>query len=155
MRCDQVRIELYGEPRGKGRPRFVRKTGVAFTPAATRSYESHLRLAAQDAMGARKPIEGAVRVDVSAALPIPPSWTSSKRAGAAIGLIRPTKKPDADNLLKILDALNEVVWRDDAQIVEATICKSYSDKPALKIIVTPLEPAKKDNAATAGEEARA
>jgi hypothetical protein len=36
-----------GELHGKDGPRFVRATGVAFTSAATRSYEAALRYAAQ------------------------------------------------------------------------------------------------------------
>ncbi len=141
-------ITLRGEPKGKGRPRFVRATGKAFTPAATRSYESHLRLAAQEAMGARKPIEGPISVDVVALMPIPKSWSRSKRAEAALQLHRPTKKPDADNLMKVLDSLNEVVWRDDAQVVEAKISKRYSDIPSLKITVREIAP-------SFGEEANA
>ena len=31
-------IEIAGEPRGKGRPRFAR-SGHTYTPAATRAYE--------------------------------------------------------------------------------------------------------------------
>ena len=130
-----ITIELRGEPKGKGRPRFVRSTGRAFTPAATRSYESHLRLAAQDVMGARPPLEGPVSIDVVALMPIPKSWSKSRRAEAALQMHRPIKKPDADNLLKVIDALNEVVWRDDAQVVDAVIIKRYSDTPALKITV--------------------
>lgn len=39
------------------------------------------------------------------------------------GRLSPTKKPDADNIIKIiLDALNCVAYRDDAQI-----CKVYFD----------------------------
>lgn len=133
--CDPVRIELLGEPRGKGRPRFVRATGHAYNDPRTRSYESRLRVAAQDAMGSRKPIEGGLRVDVLAAMSIPMSWPKNKRAAAALGFIRPEKKPDIDNIMKILDSLNEVVWRDDSQIVEATICKRYGDRPSLRIIV--------------------
>lgn len=139
MAGEPIRIVLRGTPQGKGRPRFVRATGRAYTPAKTRSYESDLRLAAQDAMGARPPIAGPVRVDIRASLPIPPSWSKSKRAGAALNLIRPTSRPDADNFLKATaDALNSVVWRDDAQIVEATVTKRYSDTPALEVIVREL-----------------
>lgn len=137
---DTIRIELSGEPKGKGRPRFVRSTGHAFTPAKTRSYESHLRLAAQDAMGNRTPLEGPLCVYVYADMPIPKSWSKARRAKAELKLERPTKKPDADNLLKVLDALNEVVWKDDAQIVDCTLRKHYSTRPALTIVVREIDP---------------
>lgn len=137
---DSIRIELCGEPKGKGRPRFVCATGHAFTPAKTRSYESYLRLAAQDAMGNRSPIEGPVRVELLANMPIPKSWSKTKQAEAELNLIYPTKRPDVDNLMKMLDSFNEVVWRDDAQIVDATLRKRYSNKPSLIILINEVNP---------------
>lgn len=129
-------IELRGEPKAKGRPRFIRATGRAYTDSKTRSYESHLRLAAQDAMGAKKPIEGPVTLSVSVHLPVPRSWTQKKRAAALLGLVAPTSRPDWDNYGKLSsDALNEIVFRDDSQIVEAVVRKRYSDRPRLKIEV--------------------
>jgi Holliday junction resolvase RusA-like endonuclease len=132
-----ILIRLAGEPKGKGRPRFVKQTGRAFTPAATRSYEAALRFAAQEAMAGRAPLEGALRVEIRAGFPIPASWSKYKRESAALGTIRPTVKPDADNLAKMLDALNEVVWRDDKQAVSVLIEKRYSVTPDLTISVGP------------------
>jgi Holliday junction resolvase RusA-like endonuclease len=38
----------------------------------------------------------------------------------------PTKKPDADNVLKLLmDSLNGCAYRDDVQIVNATVVKRW------------------------------
>jgi Holliday junction resolvase RusA-like endonuclease len=129
-------IELVGEPRGKGRPRFVRKTGVAFTPAATRNYEASLRLAAQDVMAGRAPMEGAISVVIDAYFPVPTSGPRRKREAALTGAVRPQVKPDLDNIIKNFDALNEIVCRDDKQIVDATVRKSYSDRPRLRIEIT-------------------
>lgn len=134
---DAITIELAGEPRGKGRPRFVRATGRAYTPADTARYESHLRLAAQDAMAGRPPLEGPLRVAIVARLPIPESWSRKKRDQARLGMLMPTVKPDADNLVKMIDALNEIVWRDDKQAVDVHVRKVYSDRPALVITVEP------------------
>lgn len=131
----EIVIELPGVPQGKGRPRFVRATGHAFTPAKTRSYESMLQGAALDVMGGRAPLDGAVRVNVEAYFPVPSSWSKSKRAAALAGERRPTTKPDADNLLKVLDSMNEVVFRDDKQIVTAQIDKHYSERPRLVVTV--------------------
>lgn len=135
---DPIIIELSGAPVGKGRPRFVRSTGTAFTPAKTRSYESHLRLAAQEAMGSRRPIDGPISVRMTAALPVPKSWSKKDRAAALLGIIRPTSRPDADNYLKLCDAFNEIVFRDDSQVVEASVRKTYSDKPSLRIEIREL-----------------
>lgn len=50
----------------------------------------------------------------------------------------PTSKPDPDNIMKGLDALNEVVFRDDKQIVDARVIKSYSERPALRIEIVEI-----------------
>lgn len=133
-----VVIELAGEPKGKGRPRFSRKGGFAYTPQPTRNYEAALRYAGQVAMRGAAPIDGALRVDVLAAFPVPQSWSKIKQARAHAGTLRPTGRPDLDNVVKMLDALNGVVWRDDAQIVTATVQKRYSDRPRLRIEVEAL-----------------
>jgi Holliday junction resolvase RusA-like endonuclease len=131
----RVVIELAGEPKGKGRPRFSRKGGFAYTPQPTRNYEAALRYAGQIKMADAAPIEGALKVEVLAAFPVPQSWSKIKQARAYAGTLRPTGRPDLDNVLKMLDGLNGVVWRDDAQIVDARIVKRYSDRPRLRIEV--------------------
>ena len=132
-------IELTGEPEGVGRPRFVRKTGIAFTPATTRKYQAALRFAAQTAMNGQAPLDIPVTVRVIALFPVPASWSKRKRSLAIDGLVCATCKPDCDNILKNLDALNQVVFVDDKQVVAAMIHKRYSDRPALRIEVTPVE----------------
>lgn len=40
-----------------------------------------------------------------------------RREAMIAGTIRPTKKPDADNVLKIVtDSLNDIAYYDDAQM---------------------------------------
>lgn len=129
-----IRIELAGEPRGKGRPRFTR-AGIAYTPEKTRSYEAALRLAAQDAMAGRAPFTGPLRLTVEAFMPIPASWSGKQQRLAASGQRRPTGRPDFDNLLKPLDALNKVVWADDAQVVDVRCVKLYSARPRLVVTI--------------------
>lgn len=43
------------------------------------------------------------------------------------------KRPDCDNIVKCLDALNGVCWNDDAQIVELTVSKDYGDEDKVVI----------------------
>jgi len=136
MNADPVVITLLGEPQGKGRPRIGRGAHgrpMAFTPAATRSYEAALRVAATQAMQGKVPLEGAVSVTMVATFPVPASWSRRKRAAALDGSLLPTCKPDVDNLLKTLDACNEVVWRDDRQIVQAIVTKRYGEQPGVMI----------------------
>ena len=125
-----IEIYLAGEPIGKGRPRFVKATGRAFTPERTVRFEDRLSLAAQAAMNGRSLLEGPLDVHVDIFMSVPASKPKKWKADALAGLIRPTKKPDADNFAKCLDACNLVVWSDDAQIVELRVSKFYSETPA-------------------------
>lgn len=130
-----IEIILAGAPMGKERVRFVKATGRTFTPERTVNYESRLAYAAQQAMGDRPLLGGPLSVDVVAFMPIAESKPRKWKAAALAGEIRPTKKPDWDNFGKILDALNLVVWADDAQIVEGRVQKFYSDTPRMEIRV--------------------
>lgn len=129
-----ITITLPGVPHGKGRPRIT-KRGFAYTPEKTRSYEAELKFAALQVMGGKPVMDGALIVTMVANFPVAASWSKKKQAAALAGDIRPTGKPDADNLLKCLDSLNQVVWKDDAQIVSATIIKRYSERPGVTITI--------------------
>jgi Holliday junction resolvase RusA-like endonuclease len=133
-----IEVVLAGAPMGKERVRFVRATGRTFTPERTVNYESRLALAAQQAMAGRPLFEGALQVDIVALMPVAESKPAKWKADALAGLIRPTKKPDWDNFGKILDALNMVVWVDDAQIVRGEVLKFYSNRPMMAVRVMPL-----------------
>ena len=63
-----------------------------------------------------------VRVDVDAYLPAPKRWP------AAVPVwLKPflpfVRKPDADNIAKLMDGLNCVAWVDDAQVTELHVIK--------------------------------
>jgi Holliday junction resolvase RusA-like endonuclease len=134
---DPITVIIAGEPVAKGRPRATRR-GILYTPAHTRKYEAHGRLAAQLAMGDRPPIEGPVRLELLAELPIPVSWSNKKRSRAITGDVLPIGRPDIDNFLKAgADSINEIVIRDDSQIVEVRARKRYSLTPKLVLTVFP------------------
>ena len=131
-----------GRPQGKGRPRFVRATGHAYTPEHTASYEAKIAGFAQAEM-LRPPIElgRPIRLTVTAAFLPPASWSRKKRDQALLGMIRPTGKPDIDNLAKVVgDSLNGVVWHDDQCVVEATVRKVYAEYDELRVLVETIEP---------------
>lgn len=140
-----VVIVLRGEPIGKGRPRarmVTPRAGVPFvsmyTPAETRAYEGALSLVARAAMRGKPPLAGPLCVTVTASFPVPTSWSQRQRTAAYAGTVLPTKKPDPDNILKIIDALNTIVWGDDSQIVDARVVKVYAVEPSLRIEVRPF-----------------
>ena len=48
--------------------------------------------------------------------------------------ISPTKKPDIDNIVKIvLDAMNELAFKDDTQITKLEVEKIYGIEEKLQI----------------------
>jgi Holliday junction resolvase RusA-like endonuclease len=140
-----ITVAISGEPVAKGRARITRR-GFAYTPAATRKYEAHGRLAAQLAMDGRLPIEGPVLISVLVTLPVPSSWSARKRAGALTGSIRPTSRPDIDNYTKaILDALNGIVLADDALVVDLRAIKQYGSVPQMVATICPIANAAASN----------
>jgi Holliday junction resolvase RusA-like endonuclease len=143
-----VTVIVAGIPVAKGRPRITRR-GIAYTPAATRKYEAHGRLAAQEAMGDRQPIACPVRIVALVELPVPTSWSRARTAAALTGDIRPTTRPDLDNFLKsAMDSINSIVVADDSLVVEIDARKRYGIQPKLVVTVIPLasEPAKRGGA---------
>jgi Holliday junction resolvase RusA-like endonuclease len=146
MRCgtrigsimEVIRFIVAGKPMGKGRVRFVGRTGHAFTPGRTVTYEAQLATAAQAAMDGRPPVGGPVAVTLEIWMPIASSWPLKKQIGAELGFLRPTGKPDIDNVVKMLDALNHIIWDDDSQIVMLSAFKRYSVTPQLVVEITDL-----------------
>lgn len=138
----RLTIEIGGPPQGKGRGRAVSTAHGArvYTPTKTRTYESQLRYAAQQAMGDQPPTPHPVRVVVSARFPIAASWSKKKQAAARSGALWPATKPDCDNILKCIDAFNGIIWVDDRQVVVVTVRKIYSDRPRMTIEVDELAP---------------
>lgn len=134
-----IEIVVLGTPVAKGRPRFAKATGHAYTPEKTRNFEAALKYAAMQVMGDRPPLEGPLAVEMNVVMPIAKSWPKKRRAAALDGRERPTKKPDADNFAKVLDACNEIVWVDDGQIVDLIVRKRYGEKPGMWATIRPAE----------------
>lgn len=56
-------------------------------------------------------------------------------------MIRPTKKPDTDNVLKVIaDSLNQIAYKDDAQVVDASVRKFYSRNPRTVVCISEVPP---------------
>ncbi|ELC8458778.1 MAG: RusA family crossover junction endodeoxyribonuclease [Clostridium perfringens] len=110
--------------RGKARPRVCR--GHAFTPKDTVQYEKLVKECYKEQDG--RYIEGPIKALIIAYYKIPKSYTKKRVQAIRDGLEKPTKKPDADNIGKIiLDSLNGIAYKDDSQIVELRIIKKYTE----------------------------
>lgn len=130
-----IMFTVYGEPKGKGRPQFTR-TGHAYTPERTKSYEAEIvsafRREFPDFVRWEKGVP--LKVRIKAIYGIPVNDSKATRNAKLLGQKRPTKKPDADNVAKvILDALNGIAWRDDAQIVDIRTVKEYGWQPCVTV----------------------
>jgi Holliday junction resolvase RusA-like endonuclease len=136
---DPIIIRVTGHPVPQGRPRATVIAGHAslYKPAKSRRWEEDARQVARQVMGDRKPWTGALNLSVRFWLALPQSWPEWKRKAAERQTIAPTTKPDLSNLLKAVeDALNGVVWIDDAQVVGIASVKSYGSAPAVEITVS-------------------
>lgn len=140
-----IRFTVPGKPMGKQRHRMT-KTGHTYTPKKTVEYEERVRSRFINASwnNGRAVLSNItispVRMDIKAYFPIPKSWSKKKREQALAGEIRPTVKPDLDNITKIIaDALNGLAFKDDSQIVTGTRDKWYSDDPRVEIEISEVK----------------
>ncbi len=73
---------------------------------------------------------------VTAYMPIPKSASKKRHELMLSGAIRPTVKPDWDNIGKLVaDALNGVAYDDDKCIVDAQVRKFYSETPRTVVVL--------------------
>ena len=129
-----IKFSIPGPPQGKARPRVVRaKNGLSltYTPDKTVRYEELVRIRYKAAaQGFRFPDDAQVVIQITARFPIPASKSKKVRFAMLAGQIKPAKKPDCDNIVKIVcDALNGFAYKDDAQVVLAQVAKEYTDEP--------------------------
>lgn len=96
-----------GNPVPKGRPRFAR--GRTYTPKSTEQWE---RLVATVALSHKvKPTADNVELTLIFRLPT-------------------RRRLDIDNLCKgVMDGLNRVAWKDDAQVVKLVATKHCTEPP--------------------------
>ena len=133
-----VTFLVEGEPQGKGRHRTT-KTGINFTPERTAMYENWVKSVYINRAG-DKLLYGPIRATIEAYYGIPKSKSKKAKELMSNQVIRPTKKPDADNIAKaILDSLNGIAYKDDSQVVELIVIKYYAENGFVKVTLEELE----------------
>jgi|SRR5690606_31633029 len=135
-----IEFVVYGEPLAQGRPRATSVNGHVrmYDPKKSRDYKNYIRLAASE-YAPDKLLEGPIALELRVYRPIPKSFSRRKTELAENGDIRPTTKPDVDNYVKsVKDALKNVIWKDDSQVVRILVEKFYSQKPRIEIVIEPL-----------------
>ena len=145
-----IAFNVPGEVRGQGRPRtrVVKSTGgqsfahIHEDPKDTAN-KHNIQLYAEEAMRRRgymalaNPTEKGITVEILCFLRIPRSMSRKKADRALTGEVRPLRKPDLDNVAKaVLDAMNDVVYRDDAEVTRTTVTRYYGVREHLSVRVT-------------------
>jgi len=134
----QVFFTIYGEPVAKGRPKFARRGNFVhtYTPPKTKTYEEEVHYMAACAMGASKPLEGAVEAYIYITHSIPASYSKKRKEACLSGLEKHLKKPDCDNTAKaVIDGMAGVVMKNDSQITSLHITKVYGEIGKVEVLV--------------------
>ncbi|MBR4904133.1 MAG: RusA family crossover junction endodeoxyribonuclease [Selenomonadaceae bacterium] len=107
----EIVILVEGEPVPAQRPRFSGRR--CYQPARNVEYRSEVEYAARLAMRGKQPLKGALSANVKL-------YRKYKPTSRIFG--------DVDNHLKALfDGMNQIVFEDDAQIVQCSVSK-HTDK---------------------------
>lgn len=108
-----------------------------YTPAQTGGAEAEIAAWARQAAAGRR-LSGALGLLVVSGRPMPQAWNPERRKAAVAGAELPIVKPDWDNLGKLVDALNKLVFKDDAQICDGRVVKVYMEMPLSKFLIWEL-----------------
>lgn len=138
----EIVLIIDGNPFGKQRPRVVR-TGKgasrAFTPEKTMQYESYVKVLYRQKYGRHTSFkeDDELHLDIKAYYEITKSTPKYLKEMMITGVVKPTKKPDVDNIIKIIaDSLNGVAYKDDKQIVACSCQKFYASNPRVEIVLS-------------------
>ena len=145
-----IHFKIEGKPVPQGRPRAVRMgAGVRmYDPPKSKVYKQMVAAKVRSYMK----INGIQTITEPLAVHLnfyftPPKSYSKKRIRAIEAKEELfTKKPDLDNLAKsILDSCNNLLFKDDSQIVALTIGKHYGHKDYVDVKVQIIKTGKKSD----------
>jgi len=138
----ELRFFVTGEPVPWARAR--RRGNRYFTPQKQKAHMERVAMLALHAVAEHETSrkewwELSVEVEVIGRFSPSKSWPQWKKKAALAGTVLHRKKPDADNLVKLVkDALSGVIWRDDSLVVDQIGRKRFSDAATTEIILRPL-----------------
>ena len=119
-------FKIPGKIKAKQRPKFGQ--GRTYTPTDTVNYENYIKILYQQEC--KKHFTGPVKMVITAYFQMPASKIKTERALKKFltELPYPVKKPDADNIGKIVaDSINGIAYKDDSQVVDMQIFKKWSN----------------------------
>lgn len=129
-------FEVIGDIIGKQRPRVNMYTGSVYTPNKTKDYEEYIKQSFFLKYPNNQVLYGRIKIEIVAYIKIPRTTKKDEKNKMLDGEISPVKKPDIDNIAKVvLDAINDFVIKDDKQVSKIAVEKKYSEEEKLYIRV--------------------
>lgn len=132
-----------GKPQGKARARTgynpKTKQVMSHTPDKTVLYENFIKTRYMQVTD--KSFDNGQPLSISIVACFEPIKSTSKKQREFMlqNKVRPTKKPDIDNIIKaVLDALNGIAYKDDTQVVQVMAQKKYADKAFVEVAICEL-----------------
>ena len=127
-------FEIKEKAIGKQRPRYSSVTKRMYTPTKTSTFEEKVKCAFKSKYNVEtelstKPFKAKIIATFE-----PPKSLSKKKKEELLFKIDYTKKPDADNIAKIiLDSLNGLAYKDDSQVSALLVLKDYGNENKILI----------------------
>ena len=112
--------------------------GRVYTPAATLKAERAFAMISA-AHAPSRPLEGSLFLGLEFVFEPPKSWTKKKRAAALSGELGHRTRPDLDNLIKLMDALEGLFFVNDTQIEEIHASKTYGPRAMTRVEIRQRE----------------
>lgn len=131
-------FRIMGKVKAKQSVKFG-ANGVKYTPSDMVNYANWVKTCFYKEYPGHLPSEldgYNLTVQIYAYMSYPKSFSKEKRKLAEEWKIRPTVKPDWDNISKnICDALNGVAWPDDKAITDGAVHKYYDEYDYVNVII--------------------
>ena len=127
----EIKFKILGKPRGKQRPRLINIGGknIVYTPKQTSEYEKLVK--ASYIAVSRTFFAKGVPLEINILAFFSGKYSNNDWM---------TKKPNSDNIIKIiLDGLNKVAFYDDAQVCKLYFEKRYAEVPRVEITIKNLK----------------
>jgi Holliday junction resolvase RusA-like endonuclease len=142
-----IQLTFPGEPKAIQSARFCRIGNYikSYQPKEVTSWKAYIRLLALEQLTKTSSfvtLEGGIFLIIDFVFSPLKNWPKYRMEQLNNGIrFYKTTRPDlADNLCKgLIDALNGLVWKDDAQIVKVESRKYFGIKPHIKLVVIPFE----------------
>lgn len=131
-----------GDPFGKLnlRPMNVKGHASVFNPKENTDYMEKVSSAVKKQLGegSEPDPDSMFVVKVHAYFQIPKRLSKRMKMLALQNKVKPTKKPDLDNISKVvLDGIthSQSVWKDDSQVIEEHLYKYYAEDPCVVVVI--------------------